>query len=242
MTKPDKSGFVYFCSMAEKRIKGYLSSFFKETIIETFPSEINPLIEVAIINGRTQLNAGCVNYSFGPLHDAFRKYFHKDPPLISDESQVLILGLGGGSVVNILREEYNLKSKITGVDIDTAVITAARKHFSLDKVENLVIVISDAYEYIKSCKLKFDLIVIDIYIDDTTPAIFESRQFISELGRCINENGKVVFNKLQHSGEDDSGVKRLSNYFRTEFRRTKVHKVSVNKSSPNYFITGTNVE
>ncbi len=240
--KAGYSGFVYFCTMAEKKITGYLNSFFREEIIETFRSEINPLIEVAIINGRYQLNAGNVNYSFGPLHDAFRKYFHKDPPNLNEKSKVLILGLGGGSVVKILREEYNLSSKITGIEIDPAVIEAGIKYFSLDKVKNLEVLNTDAFEFITKCKQKFDLIVVDIYIDDTTPPVFESQQFISNLGRCLKDSGKVVFNKLQHSGEDDFGVKRLSNYFRTEFRQTKVHKVNVNKSSPNFFITGTNID
>lgn len=225
---------------SEKKITGYLSSFFREEIIERFPSSINPDIEVAIINGRYQLNAGKVNYSFGPLHDAFRKYFHKDPPQIDDNSNVLILGLGGGSVVNILREEYNIKCKITGVDADPAVIEAANKYFALNKVKDLEVHIDDAYNFMSNCTAKFDMIVVDIYIDDRTPPEFESLAFVHLLGECLKTGGKVVFNKLQHITGDDSEVKQLTNFFRTEFSRTQVHKVSVNKSTPNYFITASN--
>lgn len=223
-------------------MKGYLSSFFREEIIERFPSRINPEIEVAIINGRYQLNAGSVNYSFGPLHDAFRKYFHKDPPKIDEDDQILILGLGGGSVVNILREEYNIKSGITGVDADDAVIEAGNKYFALNKVSNLQVVVQDAYDYVTGCPYKYDLIIIDIYIDDRIPAHFESQPFIHSMGKLLKPRGKVVFNKLQPAGADDAEVKRLSNYFRTEFSRVQVHKINVNKSTPNYFITAENIE
>lgn len=237
-----KSGFAYFCTMgSEKKFSGYLSSFFREEVIERFNSNINPIIEVAIINGRYQLNAGRVNYSYGPLHDAFRKYFHKDHPTIDNNSKVLVLGLGGGSVVKILQDEYNINCRFTGVDADPAVIDAANKYFGLAKVPNLEVIVDDAYDFITDCSNQYDLIVVDIYIDDCIPRKFETLQFIRLLSNCLRKDGKVVYNKLQHS-QDESGLKKLTNYFRTVFTDVKVHKVSVNKITPNYFITASNIE
>ncbi len=221
-----------------KKISEYLNSFFKEKVIETFDSEVNPLLEVALINGRYQLNAGSVNYSFGPLHDAFRRYFKKDQPIINSDSEVLLLGLGAGSVANIIRNELELDCPITGVDIDPAVIEAARKHFALDKLSGLRVVISDAYAFAIECKEAYDFIVFDIYIDDKVPVKFETLKFVRMLSKLLKPGGKVVFNKLQTSLADESGVLMLTRYFQTIFEKTEVVKILVNKDTPNCFITG----
>lgn len=224
--------------MRKHKVKDYLNSFFKEKIIEIFESDINPPLEVSLINGRYQLNAGSVNYSFGPLHDAFRKYFVKDPPLLNEKSEVLILGLGAGSVVHILRNELNLISPITGVEIDKVVINAARKHFSLDSIKDLKVIIDDALLYLQTSDDSYDFIVIDIYIDDLVPPKFETLEFIHLLANHITADGKVVFNKLHQINYDDASIRILKKYFEKVFDQTEIIKVSVNKQNPNYFITG----
>ncbi|MGE5382287.1 MAG: spermidine synthase [Omnitrophica WOR_2 bacterium] len=220
------------------KITDYLNSFFTEKVIDIFNSDINPQLEVAIINGRYQLNAGSVNYSFGPLHDAFRKYFSKDQPSLNDDSQVLILGLGAGSVANIIRNELEYKCQITGVEIDTAVVEAARKHFALDKVTNLNVIIDDAYDFVENSTDKYDLIIVDLYIEDKVPLKFESFQFIQNLRRLLYKEGKVVFNKLKQAGKEEMQIEVLTKYFQTIFEKTDIVKVTVNKNCPNYFLTG----
>lgn len=221
------------------RVTEYLNSFFKEQVIEMLPSRINPQLEVALINGRYQLNAGNVNYSFGPLHDAFRKYFRQDPPVLNPESDVLILGFGAGSVASILRDELSINCNITGVEADEAVIQLARAHFSLNKHKNLEVIIEDAYDYVMNCGQVYDLIVIDIYIDDEVPARFETRAFLSALVKIMKPGGRVVFNKLQPVRADDTASKSLIKVFESVFETTRVYKISINKDSPNYFISAS---
>lgn len=220
------------------RVTDYLNSFFREKVIETFESDINPLIEVSFQDGRYQLNAGNVNYSFGPLHDAFRKYFHYDPPHLNGKSKVLLLGFGAGSVIRILQEELQFKCSYTGVEVDHAIIQAARKHFFLDRVENLEVIISDAYSFIEHCTDAYDLIVVDIYIEDKVPVKFETTEFLYELSNCLTRGGKVVFNKLLAADGDIVSVEALLHRFERVFDRTMIFKIPVNRVSPNYFITG----
>lgn len=221
-----------------KKITGFIHSFFSEQVIDSYPSSINPQLEVALINGRYQLNAGNVNYSFGPLHDAFRKYFKKDPPILNDESAVLLLGLGAGSVVRILKDELGIQCDITGVELDEKVIEIAKQHFELDKIKRLKLAIADAEEFMVSCNDKFDSIIIDIYIDDIVPAKFETRDFINQVARSLKPGGKVVFNKLQKVNHDNSSARALTHIFESVFDKVKVFKIAVNKESPNFFITG----
>lgn len=224
--------------MRQNKLSGYLGSFFQEVILDVYQSSINPDLEVAIINGRYQLNAGKVNYSFGPLHDAFRKYFKKDTPNLRDDSNVLILGFGAGSVAYILRNELGFNSHITGIEADPKVIEIAKEHFYLNKLQNAEIHIMDAFDYIIRCSEKFDLIVIDIYLDDKVPVKFESRDFIEKIYQCLHIGGKVVFNRLRHTNDGEQPIQVLIGKYNSIFPKVSTVVIPINKNSPNYFITG----
>ncbi|MCB9014642.1 MAG: methyltransferase domain-containing protein [Lentimicrobiaceae bacterium] len=216
----------------------YLGSFAGEQRVDVYKSLVGPDIEVSLINGRYQLNAGCVNYSYGPLHDAFRRYFAKDKPRFVETDPILILGFGGGSVAVILREELGFNNPVTGVELDEAVLNAAYDHFNIDRLKNLEIVRMDAHDYINTCQQKFALIVIDLYVDEFVPPVFESTGFLQRVHNCLLPGGKVVFNKLE-SDEKTCGERiALETIFNNIFARCITFKIPVNKQSPNYMITG----
>lgn len=216
----------------------YISSFGNEQPIAHYPSKIGPDIEVSLINGRYQINAGNVNYSYGPLHDAFRRYFNLDSPAYGKNSRVLILGFGGGSIATILRNELEMPNPITGVDLDEMVIKAGREHFDLEKLPDVDIVIDDAFEFIKKCENKFSLIAVDLYINDKVPGKFMQAGFIAEISRCLEPGGKLVFNKLVSGNHDKAELKQLETIFKSYFDEVKTFKVPVNKFSPNMMVTG----
>ena len=216
----------------------YISSFGNEQPIAHYPSKIGPDIEVSLINGRYQINAGSVNYSYGPLHDTFRRYFNIDPPVSGKKKPVLILGFGGGSIATILRRELEMPNPITGVDLDEMVIKAGKEHFDLEKLIDVDIVIDDAFEFIKKCHQKFSLIAVDLYINDKVPEKFMQPGFIAEISRCLEPGGKLVFNKLVSGNQDKIELKQLESIFESYFDGVKTFKVPVNKFSPNMMVTG----
>lgn len=217
----------------------YLSSFADEQQIGHYKSMVGPDIEVCLINGRYQINAGSVNYSFGPLHDAFRRYFRKDPLLIEKGAPVLILGFGGGSVAVILREELGLSNPITGVELDGSMLQAGREHFGIGRIQDLEIHQMDALMYIWQCVHLYALIVVDIYVDENVPPEFESREFIAELKRCLLPGGKVVFNKLVSDEKTRNERNAIEVLFAETFAKWQTFEIPVNKKSPNCMITGT---
>lgn len=223
---------------SSKKVYEYLNSFFNGKVIETYHSELNPELEVTYINGRYQLDCGSVNYSFGPLHDAFRKYLRRDPPRLDARSSILILGFGAGSAASILRDECNVNNRIVGVEIDPVVIKVAREHFYLDKLNNVEIVINDAYSYVETNIEKHELILIDLYVDDKIPPKFETPEFISLVSKRLVKGGKVVFNKLVSRNGEQKSFHVLMNTFQNVFDSMEVVKVHVNMDSPNCFITG----
>jgi spermidine synthase len=110
-----------------------------------------------------------------------------------------VLGLGGGSIVETIREEFHSDAKITLVEIDPEMITIAKDEFDIERFENITIVGSDAYEYIEKSQEKYDLIVVDIFILDTIPVIFTESIFLDRLSACLGERGKIIYNTMRRT-------------------------------------------
>jgi spermidine synthase len=108
---------------------------------------------------------------------------------------VLILGLGGGTVANLIRKKWP-EAKITGVDIDPIIVELGEKYLGLDR-DGIEMKIGDVLQIIKQFKNKrFDLIIVDLYNGDKFPAKFESSNFLSFARGGLANGGIVIFNRL----------------------------------------------
>lgn len=112
---------------------------------------------------------------------------------------VLILGFGSGSVASILQDEYEKGVEIAGVEKDEVVIELAKKYFFINKYKNLSLYCEDAYDFVQSCNQKFDLIVMDVFIDLDVPEKFSEAEFIAGLGNLLSERGVLFYNLVIHS-------------------------------------------
>ena len=122
---------------------------------------------------------------------------------IRNFESILVLGVAGGSVIKTLVDEIKFKGKITGIEIDQEIITIANDYFQLDKIPNLEIVIDDAFEYVLKTKLKYDLIIIDIFQDTTMPNFLFEDFFIQRINSLLNLNGFILFNTMVINQEQE---------------------------------------
>ena len=76
--------------------------------------------------------------------------------------RVLVLGLGGGSVVGALRV-LTPEIEVVGVERDAGVIDVARRHLGLDRLA-LEMVNRDARDFLERSRRTFDLIVEDLFV------------------------------------------------------------------------------
>ena len=133
-------------------------------------SSISKNIEITWANGELVLDSKNTNYSYGSLQRILRKGLKSIGfERVLKMQNILVLGVAGGSVIKTLSEEIKFKGKITGVEIDSEIIKIANSYFHLDKIENLEIVIDDAFEFVLKTKEKYNLIIIDIFQDITMP-------------------------------------------------------------------------
>ena len=182
-------------------------------------------LEVVVNNGKLMLNANQSNYSFGGLHLIFEQLFDQIEIRKYDIKNVLLLGLGAGSVVDLLVNKHGLNCEITGVELDAKVIDFAKKYFDIQKYESLKIVQSDAFAYVQNCSKKFDLIVIDLFVGDTVPEAFASEEFIMHLRRLTNEKCCVAYNKMTDNVKHKEELKMLSTKFDQVFPGWALFKI-----------------
>ncbi len=124
-----------------QKILSYLYPFVTSKV-----SLYNGILRVVLVDGKKLLNTDHANYSFGSLHRIMR--FALKKVALNEDGDILLLGLGGGSVIDIIRNDLHLKNRLVAVDFDPVIIDIARKDFGLDLYENTEIVCADAYQYV----------------------------------------------------------------------------------------------
>lgn len=174
-----------------------LVSYFFPVPYKRIPSKVSTKLELNWSKGKLVLDTKNTNYSYGNLEKILRKGlqyigFKK----IKNMNQILILGLGAGGVVHTLRNEIGHTQKITSVELDPAVLYAAKTYFHLDDFPNHEIILGDAFEYILKNHIKYDLIVIDLFQDVHVPDFLFENYFVKHLKQSLSINGFILFNTI----------------------------------------------
>jgi len=194
----------------------HLFSYFFDIQIDYRSSEINDDLIVFLSKGRYQLCSANAIYSFEDRYDNFGNIFrdHLDLDLIKG-NKVLVLGLGLGSVPIILDRIKKAAWDFTTVEIDEAVCELASLYGYPKIFSPIDTVIADAVIYMEACEEKFDLICVDLFVDDIMPTTALEIVFLNNLKRCLNEGGVVVSNTLAYT--EDHQLKSQS-FFDERYR------------------------
>lgn len=170
-------------------------SHLMEVHIESSRSEHNEELHISLSKGRLQLSTANAIYSYADKYQNFYKTF-ENISLGEEVEDVLILGFGLGSIPYMLERNFNKKYRYTGVELDDEVIYLASKYVLSDLQSDVILIEADAINYISQCTQSFDLICIDIFVDDQIPEVFLTSNFISLVKESLTDNGKVIFNHL----------------------------------------------
>lgn len=206
-----------------KKFYFFLSYLYPVTVEETC-SKYNPFLEIVINEGKYALNSKNTNYSFGTLHSLFIRIFRKLNLKWNDINNVLILGFGTGSVAGII-SRYKADCLIDGVEIDEKVIELGEKYFNTGSLKNVMIYCAPADKFMIECRKKFDLIVIDVYIDMIVPGELETEQFLEHVRNALNPGGTVIFNKATYSKSICDQIPALKNLYLKVFGNLEVMTV-----------------
>lgn len=188
--------------------------------LKNYYSKINGTLEVNLINGKKVLDSRKGNFSYGSLQKILCKGLSQIG-FPKNYNKVLVLGLGGGSVVQTIREEFKSNAFIELVDVDSKIISIAINEFKIDRFENIKIIHADAYDYLKNCYDRFDAIIVDIFTINYTPKRFTNPEFINSLVNHLNANGKIIYNTFRETMPSGS-FNQIKNGFSKEGLRVKV--------------------
>jgi spermidine synthase len=194
-------------------MKKLLSYLFPITVSE-IETEKNGKVTVTYDFGKKLLNSQNANYSYGSLQKILEFGLRQVP--VSTFNSVLILGFGGGSVVSSLREGFGYKNSIDAVDFDAMILTLALEEFGLGKDDQLIPIHQEAFAYLQSCAKIYDLIVVDLFVDQWVPPTFYTNEFWNTLQSRLTQNGYFIFN-ASIFGQNEKELTVLQSDLNTNF-------------------------
>jgi spermidine synthase len=191
------------------RWKHWISYLFPLTMEQT-TSEQNPFLTVMLSRGRLQLLSGDAIYSWDDLYKNFLVAFDQ---LEIDErpiENVLLLGMGLGSIPYMLEKVFHRDYYYTAIEWDETVSELAAK-YTLTRMESAVeLITADAEMFVEICEDQYDMVIVDIFEDDITPPQFCTEMFLSDCKSLLRPGGLLLFNRLHG---DDEAVRSVTERF-----------------------------
>lgn len=109
--------------------------------------------------------------------------------LAKDKGEVLLLGLGGGTFYHQLS---NLGYNVDAVELDQRIKDVAIEYFSVPANANVVV--DDARHFINTNKKKYDLVLMDLFLNETPPAHALTKEAFEKVKTDLNEEGFIMVN------------------------------------------------
>ena len=194
-------------------------------IFET-DSELNGRIRIVDVGSTRKMVVGntiqsinpdspaCPKLYWGQMSDSIKERF-------TDIQNILILGLGGGTLAHLLSRSYP-EVDITSVEYDEVMIQLAKEYFYVDKIPNHRIIHEDALRIVIEpeendiAPSSLDLLIVDVLNGDKYPDLGKTGNFISAVKRLIRPGGHIVFSRIYtefFQEEVNIFVDSLENYF-----------------------------
>ena len=188
-------------------------SYLTEVPLQSVEGEFNPALQVSLVRNRFQLSTENAIYSFDDLYLNFSRAFAK-MTLPPDGSSMLLLGLGLGSVPYMLEKQFDRHYNITAVEVDESVIGLASAFTFPRLAQPMDVVHADAEIYVQTVENDFDLIIVDLFLDDVIPPYFESKAGMEQIKAILAPGGKVMINRLYRNGRDKQ---KTGNFYKNVF-------------------------
>lgn len=196
-------------------------------VTKKIPTAFNGILELTIYNGKKVLNSRNANYSYDSLQRVLK--FALQQIDLTNVKSILLLGLGGGSVIKTLRDDFLFKGEITAVEMDPAIIEIAAKEFNVKTQPGLKIECMDAFNFIEKDTNIYDLIIIDLFIDTVVQEGVFSEPFWKNSMALMSPKGVFILN-ADVCVNDNLTDQKLPAFIKHHFNLQKFENVAENNT------------
>lgn len=191
-------------------------SYFTEVSLMKTASELNPNLELKLVKGQFQLCTENAIYSYGLKYDNFDSAFELIPWSTLAVKNALVLGLGTGSIMELIERKYKQMIEFDCVEYDREVITIFDEWVKPKLSSKILLIQEDAFDFCKQNKKKYDLICVDLFLDSWVPDQFETIEFLEFLKSQLNPEAILIFNRL---ADRENELKKNEFFLKTKFSK-----------------------
>ncbi len=105
----------------------------------------------------------------------------------------LLVGLGGGTLSKAVARQFP-GGEVTTVEIEPAVVEAARRFFDYQESPRVITVVDDARHFLETTDGRYDVILIDAFDEGGAPPALRSVEFFTLLRDHLKPQGVVISN------------------------------------------------
>lgn len=135
--------------------------------------------------GQTLMDLADPRYSAWPG----AAYFPAAASIYPAGSRVLLLGLGGGTLV---KQFQRLGFRLQVVELDRRVVEVAHRYFYVDPA--VPVEVDDARHYLNTARGRYQLIVLDLFLNETPPAHVMTLEAFRHMERLLAPAGMIMIN------------------------------------------------
>lgn len=171
----------------------WFSYLYPQTVLRA-STEFNRDIRVVETAGTYKLLVNGSSQSGPYIESLWKKVFARFGIGKIRPRRVLVLGVGGGTVIKLLYSIFP-HVHITAVDIDPYMTQLGYEFFLIPKA--VKIVYQDARKYVRSSVNRYDLIIVDLFSGRDIPKFVASTSFLRSLSMLLAKDGCILFNYLR---------------------------------------------
>lgn len=114
-------------------------------------------------------------------------------PLLYDKPNILMIGLGGGTIVYQINKLYGRKVTMDVIEIDEKMVDLA-KDFIPEEIKKINLFVEDGIEFLKKSRKKYELVFLDAYDGDKIPDEFLDEKTVENIDKVLTEKGVLAIN------------------------------------------------
>lgn len=143
---------------------------------------------------------------------------------------ILLIGGGAFTLPKAINKEFP-SIALDVVELDRELYKISNKYFGFKPNNKTRIFILDGNDYLKSTKQHYDLIIVDVFLNNIIPASFQTGKFTKSLKRRLVKEGVVAMNIIaSYYGRLSNPLTSLLSVFRLSFEDVQLFPASKEES------------